>query len=704
MSTTTVTTTGPVETQEFTGLDNDARRVFIGLMLGMLVASISQTIVSPAMPRIVAELGGMAHYSWIATAAMLVSAIAVPIVGKLSDLYGRRPFYLGGLIVFMIGSILAGAAQNFWFLVFARAIQGAGMGTIMPLSQTIIGDIIPPRQRGKYQGLMGGIFGLSSIAGPLAGGLVTDHLGWRWLFYISLPVGIVAFAFIFRFLRLPFQRRDAKVDVLGIITLTVALVSILLATSLGGVSYPWSSWQIITMYAVGAVFLVAFVLVQQRASEPVIPPRLFANPIFTFSNVASFCVAMMMFGAMIYIPVYAQGVLGVSATNSGLILMPMSVAMIGMSILSGLFITRTGRYKSQTVVGLLVMAAGLLLLVRLDYGDSQWWLTLAMVVFGLGLGLCLQVYVLVVQNSVQRRDLGVATAATQFFRNVGSTVGIAVFGTILSTQMPKKIVAYLPPQAASQMGTAQVDAGSVLDPAALAKLPPVIADAIRHGLADSLHDVFLAALPLAGVALVATLLIRAIPLRDTVHSAEQAGRAELDAMAQTSGRDVVVPLGRETGSRTSERLLGMRYDMLVDQVEHQDRPMLRRAITEIGDGDFDRGLALLGQTGLMLSTEDNEVVAETEPIAVAVARKVTRHGVLSADLRTELAAAAAEFAEAKPTPELEATVAQQHEAVDVAKLHTVGEELTAALLVDLHRQREAAAVPRHAVDRVEPRA
>ena len=524
-------------------LSPEASRVFVGLMLGMLVASISQTIVGPAMPRIVAELGGMDHYSWVATAAMLVSAITVPIVGKLSDLYGRRGFYLGGLVVFMVGSVIAGFAQSFWVLVAARAIQGLGMGTVMPLSQTIIGDIIPPRQRGKYQGLMGAVFGVTSVAGPLAGGFITDHFGWRWLFFAAVPFGVVATLVIARFLHLPHQRRDARVDSLGIATLAAALVAILLATSWGGTTYPWGSATIIGLYAVGALALVAFVLVERRASEPVIPLRLFRSSVFTASNLASFGLAMVMFGAIIYIPVYAQGVLGVDATNSGLILAPLMLGFIVMGILAGLAITRTGRYKAIMVAGVVVMGAGLWLLTRLTWQSSQGQLTIAMVVLGVGIGMAMQQYTLVVQNSVERRDLGVATASSQFFRNVGSTVGIALFGTVLTSGLGAAIAGHLPPAVAAQMPAGSADVGSVLDPSALAKLPPVVADAVRQGLAEQLHEVFLIGLPIVALVLVATLAIEALPLRETAHAEpehrveeelEELGHELLDTMSQSA--------------------------------------------------------------------------------------------------------------------------------------------------------------------------
>ncbi len=536
--TATLTEAPPSDRVEPYRLSPEARRVFVGLMLGMLVASISQTIVGPAMPRLVAELGGMDHYSWVATAAMLASAITVPIVGKLSDLYGRRGFYLAGLTVFILGSLVSGLAPNFWVLVLGRVIQGLGMGTVMPLSQTIIGDIIPARQRGKYQGLMGAVFGVTSVAGPLAGGFITDHWGWRWLFFAAVPIGLVTTVVIARFLHLPHERREARIDYSGIATLTVALVSLLLATSLGGTSYPWGSPTILGLYAVGAVALVAFVLVELRAEEPVIPLRLFRSSVFTASNVASFAVSMVMFGAIIYIPVYAQGVLGVDATNSGLILMPLMLGLIVMGILSGLVITRTGRYKAIMVAGVVLMGAGLWLLTRLGWTSTQADLTVAMVVLGLGLGMAMQQYTLVVQNAVDRADLGVATASTQFFRNVGSTVGIAVFGTVMTSGMAAAISSHLPPAVAAQLPAGSADAGSVLDPSALAALPAVVADAVRQGLADQLHEVFLIALPLVLVVLLATLAIRPLPLRETGHAdeplAEEVGHEMLDAMAQSA--------------------------------------------------------------------------------------------------------------------------------------------------------------------------
>ncbi|MGG5259480.1 MDR family MFS transporter [Phycicoccus avicenniae] len=536
-------------------LSPEASRVFVGLMLGMLVASVSQTIVGPAMPRIVSELGGMDHYSWVATAALLVSAITVPIVGKFSDLYGRRGFYIAGLVVFMLGSLVAGFAQSFWVLVAARAIQGLGMGTVMPLSQTIIGDIIPPRQRGKYQGLMGAVFGVTSVAGPLAGGFITDHWGWRWLFFAGIPIGIVATGFILRFLHLPHERREAKVDGWGIATLAVGLTAVLLATSWGGTSYPWGSATIIGLYVVGVLGLTAFVFAESRAEEPVIPLRLFRSRVFTAANLASFGLAMVMFGSIIYIPVFAQGVLGVDATNSGLILAPLMVGLIVMGIVTGLVITKTGVYKPFMAVGVVVMGAGIWLLTRLTADSTQTQLTLAMVVLGIGIGMAMQQYTLVVQNAAEKRDLGVATASSQFFRNVGSTVGIAVFGTVLTSGLGSAIASHLPAGAAASMPEGAASAGSVLDPAALSQLPPAVATAVRQGLADQLHAVFLMGLPIVVLVLLATLAIKALPLRDSNHAdtpaeaAEEAGTELLDTMSSSAPAEHDVRAGEPAGVR-----------------------------------------------------------------------------------------------------------------------------------------------------------
>jgi EmrB/QacA subfamily drug resistance transporter len=522
-------------------------------MLGMLVAATNQTVVSPAMPVIVAELGGIEHYSWIATSALLVSAVSVPVVGKLSDIYGRRGFYIAGLVIFMLGSILAGAAQGFWWLVGARAIQGLGMGTLQTLSQTIIGDIISPRERGKYMGYLGGVFGVAVVAGPLAGGWITDAFSWRWLFFINLPIGVAALAFIAMFFQLPDVPRRHSIDYLGFVTLGLGLSAVLLATSLGGTQYPWGSWQVITLYIVGAVILVGFVINENHAEEPVLPLGLWKNSIFALSNVSNMAVAMAMYGAVFFIPLYAQGVIGMSVTNSGAVLIPLMLSAIALSILVGRLITRTGRYKGFVLTGLLVMGMGYYLLTRLGYGSTQSDLTVAMVVVGLGLGAVMQTYTLIVQNTTSRKDLGVATSITQLTRLMGATFGTAIFGTVMASRIRTDIPKHLPPEALNgsqaERFFAASGVGSLLDPSALGQLPLAIAIGIREGLAAAMHSVFLVGLLIIGLALVGSIFIKEIPLRDTAFADEDAEKYVLDELNQSAANGVYVSDSRDESQK-----------------------------------------------------------------------------------------------------------------------------------------------------------
>lgn len=581
--------------------------VFIGLMLGMFIASINQTIVAPAMPRIVAELGGIEHYSWIALAALLASTVTVPIAGKFSDLYGRKPFYMGGIVVFLVGSMLSGVAQNFWMLVAARAVQGVGMGTMLPLSQAIIGDLIAPRERGKYQGLMGGVFGLSAILGPLAGGYITDNFSWRWLFFVNLPVGIVALAVILRYMHLPHRRRQHSIDYWGIATLSVGLITTLLATSWGGTEYPWSSAQIVGLYLVGLLTLAGFIFVETRAPEPILPLRLWTNSIFTFSNLANMAIAMGMFGAIYFLPVFIQGVLGRSATNSGVLLIPLIIPMILMSIIHGQIISRTGRYKSGTLLGIALMGVGFHLLTRLDVASTNAELVRDMIVLGLGLGLAMQTFTLIVQNAVSRQDMGVATSTTQLFRSIGSTVGIAVMGTLMTTGLQQEIPKRLPPETAAQMETSgqTIGAGAVLDPAQLAQLPPEILAAIRAGLAAALHTVFTAGLPFVVLAFVATLFIREIPLRRTAHAdADDVGKGVLLELNQAGPDDEPVLGQLDPEDRGRTRTLGIMVGLLADAASRGDRtPVLNDGIARLGDGDRERGIRHLRAIALALVGE-----------------------------------------------------------------------------------------------------
>ncbi|TMC83556.1 MAG: MFS transporter, partial [Chloroflexi bacterium] len=371
--------------------------------------------------------------------------------------------------------------------------------------------------RGKYQGMMGASFGLASIVGPAAGGFITEHFTWRWLFFVNLPIAAITLIVIWFYMHVPNERRKHAIDVWGSITLSGGITCVLLATVWGGLQYPWASWQIVGLYAAGALLLAGFVWVELHAPEPVLPLRLWKSSIFTFSNIASIGVAMAMFGAIFFLPVFVQGVIGNSVTNSGAILVPMLVAMIVTSVAGGQFISRTGRYKGLLLVGLALMGAGFYLLSTFDVHTTNQQTIEAMVIIGLGLGLTMQTYTLVVQNSADRADMAVATSATQLSRSMGAAIGLAILGTILTQGMTTSIARYLSASAVQKLQSAGGGATAVFDPAQLAHLPPAIAAGIRHGLADALHPVFLALLPIIAVAFIVTLFIREVPLRQTAH-------------------------------------------------------------------------------------------------------------------------------------------------------------------------------------------
>jgi len=505
-------------------MDRGVMAVFAGLMLGTLVSALNLTLVAPALPTIVAELGGLADYTWIPISAMLASTIVTPVAGKLSDVYGRKPLYMTGIVVFAVGSALSGLAPNFWFLVFARFVQGAGMGFLLPLSQAIIGDVTSPRERGKYQGVLGASFGLASIIGPAAGGFITEHFSRRWLFFVNVPVAVLTLLVIARYMHVHNERRRHSIDVWGSVTLSAGLASLLLATVWGGVQYPWVSWQIIGLYSAAAVLLIAFVWIEIRATEPVLPLHLWKSSIFTLSNIATVGVAMSMFGAIYFLPVFMQGVVGNGVTASGAILVPMLLAMIISGIVGGQLISRTGHYKALSLAGLVVMGAGFFLVSNFDANTSNRDAIEAMILIGIGLGTSMQIYVLIVQNSVSSHDMAVATSTTQLSRSIGSAIGLAILGTILTQGMATAMARYLPPSALQRLessGSAGT-ATAIFDPSQLAHLPPAIAIGIRHALADALHPVFVAGLVIVVASFLATLFIREMPLRQTAHVA--AGR------------------------------------------------------------------------------------------------------------------------------------------------------------------------------------
>jgi MFS family permease len=426
-------------------------------------------------------------------------------------------------------------------------------------------------------GYLGGVFGIASIAGPLAGGWITDAFSWRWLFFINLPIGVAALAFILVYFHLPHHvSRKHSLDYVGFVTLGLGLSAVLLATSWGGTQYLGVSWQIISLYIAGGVILTGFVINENYADEPVLPLRLWKNSIFTLSNISNMVVAMTMFGAIFFIPVYAQGVIGVSVTNSGAVLIPLTVCMILVSIFVGRLITRTGRYKGFLLVGTLIMALGYYLLTRLDYGSTQTDLTLAMVVTGVGLGAVLQTYTLVVQNATSRSDLGVATSITQLSRSLGATVGTAIFGTIMVNGMRTEVPKHLPPEALSGPQAEQFSGasgvGAVLDPTALAQLPEAVATGIREGLAVAMHPVFVMGLPILAVAFVATLFIKELPLRNRAFADEDAVSKEMLRSANQSSSEGVHSLDQATSDTVKAKLLltGLSLEYLAYKIENAD--------------------------------------------------------------------------------------------------------------------------------------
>jgi EmrB/QacA subfamily drug resistance transporter len=488
-----------------------------GLMTGMLLAALDQTIVGTALPTIVGKLGGINHYSWVVTAYLLASTASTPLYGKVSDLYGRRPLLMFAIGAFLVGSLLAGLSQNMTELILFRGIQGLGAGGLMTLAFTIVSDVLPPRDRPRYQGLFGAVFGLASVAGPLVGGYFAQH-DWRWIFYINVPLAIVAIFVCNVVLRLvPHVKREHKVDWLGAVLMVVGVICLLIALSFGGsAGWGWGSARIIGLLVGFAVFAALFLLVESRASEPVLPLRLFRRPTFSIANAATFVLGFAMFGAIIYVPLYLQIVKGATPTRSGLLMLPMMAGIIVTSIVSGRMISRVGRYKWFTVAGTLIMGAGILLFTLLEVNTALWQAFIYMLVIGIGLGMSMQPLILAVQNALDLRDMGAGTSTATFFRSLGGSVGVALLGAVLtnklaSTLKPLVTTAFtqLTPAQQTQYGP-MVRAGgiSINDPASIKALPEALRSAVQHGFVDTLHPIFMVA---GLVSLVAVVLCLALP-------------------------------------------------------------------------------------------------------------------------------------------------------------------------------------------------
>jgi EmrB/QacA subfamily drug resistance transporter len=491
-----------------------------GLLLGMLLAALDQTIVATALPTIAGDLHDLSRLSWVVTAYLLASTVSTPLWGKLGDLYGRKIFFQAAIVIFLIGSVLSGLSQSMTELIVFRALQGIGGGGLMVGAQTIVGDVVPPRERGRYQGFFGAVFGVTSVLGPLIGGFFVDTLSWRWVFYVNLPIGAVALVVVAAVLPAAKGRTRRSVDYLGTIMIGGAATCLVLLTSLGGVTFAWSSGPIITLAVLGAAFIAAFVIAERRAAEPVMPLHLFKLPVFSAASAVGFVVGFAMFGALTYLPQYMQIVKGVSPTSSGLRLLPLMAGLLLTSIGTGQLISRWGRYKIFPVVGTALMTVGLYLLSHLGVTTSTLESSVYMFVLGVGIGATMQVLVIAVQNAVEYSDLGAGTSGQTFFRSIGGSFGTSVFGAIFDNVLPGHIATALhglklPPGIGITQGAS---------PAALAKLPAPLHAAFVAGYAASIRTVFLAAVPVGALAFVLTWTLKELPLRTTTRAVDPADR------------------------------------------------------------------------------------------------------------------------------------------------------------------------------------
>jgi EmrB/QacA subfamily drug resistance transporter len=479
------------------------------LMIAVMLAMLDNMIVGTAMPTIVGDLGGLEHLSWVVTAYTLTTAASTPLWGKIGDMYGRKGVFLTSIVVFLAGSVASGAAQTMAQLIGFRALQGLGAGGLMVGAMAIMGDLVPPRERGKYMGMMAGVMSLAMIGGPLVGGTLTDNLGWRWAFYINIPLGGIALALVTVLLHLPKKRAQGNIDYLGAALLTTGITSAVLVTSWGGTEYDWSSGVIVGLSALAVAAIAAFLVVERRAAEPVMPLGIFRNRNFSLVTLMGFLLGFVMFGAMTFLPLYQQTVQEASATNSGLLLLPVLLPMMVVSVVTGRATSRTGRYRAYPIIGGALIPVGLFLLAQLDVGTSRTTSALYMVVLGAGMGFLMQLTMLIAQNSVELKDIGVASSTTTLFRTIGGSFGVALMGTLFANRVRETMTE----QAGTAAGPGGGGSPAQLDGASLDRMPAPLREIYEHAVADGTHMVFLVAGATALICFLASWFIKEVPLK-----------------------------------------------------------------------------------------------------------------------------------------------------------------------------------------------
>jgi EmrB/QacA subfamily drug resistance transporter len=494
-----------------------------GLLMAMLLAMLDQLVVGTALPRIVGDLGGATHLSWVVTAYILTSTITTPFYGKLGDMYGRKKFFIAAIIIFLIGSALSGLSSSMAELISFRALQGLGAGGLMVGALATLGEIVPPRERGKYMSYFMVVMMLATVGGPLVGGWITTAFSWRWIFYINLPLGGAALVYLIAVMKLPARRQEHRIDYTGGILLGVVATAVILLATWGGTEYAWGSWEIIGLLLIAAAALAGFFAVEQRAAEPMLPLHVFKNRNFSVTMMLTFLVGLALFGAMTFLPFYQQTVQGASPTVSGLLMTPLMVSSAGTSILAGLLTSKTGKYRLFPIVGGLVMTIGMFLLSRIGVSTSRWTTSIDYVVLGLGLGLVMQMMSLIAQNSVELKDQGVASSARMFFQQMGGSLGVAAFGAIFAHKLTEAMSGV-----ASAAG-AKVSAAS-LDPTTVTSLPPAVREVVYSGIAHAVQTVFLWVTPATALVFLLALLIKEVPLRGRGAPGEEAHAPEAEAL------------------------------------------------------------------------------------------------------------------------------------------------------------------------------